>query len=104
MSAHHRFASGLKPDGGFSVFFMGIFHSAFVSMARRGRGRRRGLSPTGYRVPPAKADAWRSAIFLRKHGLATGVSTEVNGLCVHSLRATVATKVLAHESDIAKVQ
>jgi len=32
------------------------------------------------------------------------VSAEVNGLCVHSLRATAATNALSHEADIAKVQ
>ena len=39
-----------------------------------------------------------------KYGRATGVSAEVNGLCVHSLRATAATNALSHEADIAKVQ
>src|SRR6202011_1905903 len=37
-------------------------------------------------------------------GLETGISAEVNGLCVHSLRATAATNALSHDSDIAKVQ
>jgi integrase len=41
---------------------------------------------------------------VRKYGLATGISAEVNGLCVHSLRATAATNALSHEADIAKVQ
>jgi integrase/recombinase XerD len=41
---------------------------------------------------------------LRKYGAATGVSTEVNGLCVHSLRATAATNALSHDADISKVQ
>jgi integrase/recombinase XerD len=41
---------------------------------------------------------------VRKYGLETGVSAEVNGLCVHSLRATAATNALSHEADIAKVQ
>ncbi len=41
---------------------------------------------------------------VRKYGLETGVSGEVNGLCVHSLRATAATNALSHEADIAKVQ
>jgi integrase/recombinase XerD len=41
---------------------------------------------------------------VRKYGLETGISAEVNGLCVHSLRATAATNALSHESDIAKVQ
>ncbi len=41
---------------------------------------------------------------VRKYGLETGISAEVNGLCVHSLRATAATNALSHEADIAKVQ
>jgi integrase/recombinase XerD len=41
---------------------------------------------------------------VRKYGLDTGVSAKVNGLCVHSLRATAATNALLHEADIAKVQ
>jgi integrase/recombinase XerD len=41
---------------------------------------------------------------VRKYGLETGVSAEVNGLCVHSLRAAAATNALSHDSDIAKVQ
>src|SRR5260370_32296117 len=39
-----------------------------------------------------------------KYGRETGVSAEVNGLCVHSLRATAATNPLSHYADIAKVQ
>jgi integrase/recombinase XerD len=39
-----------------------------------------------------------------KYGNETGIAAQVNGLCVHSLRATAATNALAHESDIAKVQ
>jgi site-specific recombinase XerD len=39
-----------------------------------------------------------------KYGVETGISAEVIGLCVHSLRATAATNALSHESDIAKVQ
>jgi integrase/recombinase XerD len=39
-----------------------------------------------------------------KYGMETGISAEVNGLCVHSLRATAATNALSHEADIAKVQ
>ncbi len=30
------------------------------------------------------------------------MSAEVNGLCVHSLRATAATNALSHEADIAR--
>lgn len=41
---------------------------------------------------------------LRKYGRETGISAEVIGLCVHSLRATAATNALSHEADIAKVQ
>jgi integrase len=41
---------------------------------------------------------------VRKYGLETGISAEVNGLRVHSLRATAATNALSHEADIAKVQ
>ena len=41
---------------------------------------------------------------VRHYGLIVGVSAEVSGLCVHSLRATAATNALSHEADIAKVQ
>jgi integrase/recombinase XerD len=41
---------------------------------------------------------------VQKYGAETGVSADVNGLCVHSLRATAATNALSHEADIAKVQ
>ena len=41
---------------------------------------------------------------VQKYGLETGISVRVNGLCVHSLRATAATNALSHEADIAKVQ
>jgi site-specific recombinase XerD len=41
---------------------------------------------------------------VQKYGLETGVTAQVNGLCVHSLRATAATNALSHEADIAKVQ
>lgn len=41
---------------------------------------------------------------VRKYGLETGLNIEVNGLCVHSMRATAATNALSHEADIAKVQ
>jgi integrase/recombinase XerD len=48
------------------------------------------------------ASVYRNIV--RKYGLETGISAEVNGLCVHSLRATAATNALSHDSDIAKVQ
>jgi integrase/recombinase XerD len=41
---------------------------------------------------------------VRKYALASGLAGEVNGLCVHSTRATAATNALDHEADIAKVQ
>jgi integrase/recombinase XerD len=41
---------------------------------------------------------------VRKYGLETGISAQVNGLCVHSLRATAATNALSHVADIAKVR
>jgi integrase/recombinase XerD len=39
-----------------------------------------------------------------KYGRESGVSAEVHGMGVHSMRATAATNALSHESDIAKVQ
>ena len=48
------------------------------------------------------ASLYRNVV--RKYGLETGISAEVNGLCVHSMRATAATNALSHDSDIAKVQ
>jgi hypothetical protein len=39
-----------------------------------------------------------------KHGRETGIDVEVNGLCVHSMRATAATNALSNEADIAKAQ
>ena len=41
---------------------------------------------------------------LANTALETGINGDVNGLCVHSLRATAATNALSHEADIAKVQ
>jgi site-specific recombinase XerD len=41
---------------------------------------------------------------VRKYGQEIGLNIEVNGLCVHSMRATAATNALSHEADIAKVQ
>jgi site-specific recombinase XerD len=48
------------------------------------------------------ASVYRNIVL--KYGLETGISAEVNGLCVHSLRASAATNALSHEADIAKVQ
>jgi integrase/recombinase XerD len=55
--------------------------------------------PDGHLDP---ASVYRKIV--RKYGLETGISAEVNGLCVHSLRATAATNALSNDSDIAKVQ
>lgn len=52
--------------------------------------------------PMNPASVYRNIV--RKYGLKTGISAEVNGLCVHSLRAIAATNALSHEADIAKVQ
>jgi site-specific recombinase XerD len=41
---------------------------------------------------------------VRKYARATGVSAKIDGLCVHSLRATAATNALDNKADIAKVQ
>jgi integrase/recombinase XerD len=50
--------------------------------------------------PLDPASLYRNVV--RYYGLAAGI--DVNGLCVHSLRATAATNALSHEADIAKVQ
>jgi site-specific recombinase XerD len=41
---------------------------------------------------------------VRKYGRATGIDAQVNGLCVHSVRATAATNALDNKADIAKAQ
>src|SRR5712691_512174 len=41
---------------------------------------------------------------VRRYGKEVGITTDVRGFCVHSLRATAATNALAHGADIAKVQ
>jgi integrase/recombinase XerD len=43
-------------------------------------------------------------IILRYYAKAVGITLDVHGFWVHSLRATAATNVLAHGSDITKVQ
>jgi len=40
---------------------------------------------------------------VRRYGTAVGITVDVHGFCVHSLRATAATNALAHNADIAKV-
>jgi integrase/recombinase XerD len=52
--------------------------------------------------PLDPASVYRNIVV--KYGLETGISAQVNGLCVHSLRATAATNALTNEADIAKVQ
>ena len=52
--------------------------------------------------PLDPASVYRNIV--QKYGLETGISAEVNGLCVHSLRATAATNALERDCDIAKVQ
>jgi integrase/recombinase XerD len=41
---------------------------------------------------------------VRRYGKAVGITLDVHGFCVHSLRATAATNALVHNADIAKVQ
>jgi len=48
-----------------------------------------------------------SAIYkniVTKYGRDTGINIEVNGLCVHSMRATAATNALKNKAEMAKVQ
>jgi site-specific recombinase XerD len=52
--------------------------------------------------PLDPASVYRNIV--RHYGLVTGINAAVNGLCVHSLRATAATNALSHHADIAKVQ
>lgn len=54
------------------------------------------------RRPLDPASIYRHIV--QKYGQACGIAAEVNGLCVHALRATAATNALSHEADIAKVQ
>jgi site-specific recombinase XerD len=41
---------------------------------------------------------------VKHYGKAVGITVDVHGFCVHSLRATAATNALTHGADIAKVQ
>jgi integrase len=41
---------------------------------------------------------------VKRYGQEVGITEDVRGFCVHSLRATAATNALAHGADIAKVQ
>ena len=59
-------------------------------------------SSEGLDRPLDPASVYRNIV--RYYGLDAGINAEVNGLCVHSLRATAATNALSHQADIAKVQ
>ena len=41
---------------------------------------------------------------VKRYGREVGITVDVRGFCVHSLRATAATNALANGADIAKVQ
>jgi integrase/recombinase XerD len=41
---------------------------------------------------------------VKHYGTQVGITVDVHGFCVHSLRATAATNALVHHADIAKVQ
>jgi len=41
---------------------------------------------------------------VQHYGRQVGITVDVHGFCVHSLRATAATNALEHQADIAKVQ
>jgi hypothetical protein len=77
------------------------------SPAMRCRSTRKPSLLPGWGRPFARdiilpASVYRNIVV--KYGKQSGVSAEVNGLCVHSLRATAATNALSHDADIAKVQ
>jgi len=59
-------------------------------------------TPEKLNRPLDPASVYRNIV--RYYGLMVGVSGDVIGLCVHSLRATAATNALSHQADIAKVQ
>lgn len=64
------------------------------------RPLRNNSTPEGLDRPLEPNSVYRNVV--RYYGLKIGVN--VNGLCVHSLRATAATNALLHQADIAKVQ
>ena len=82
----------------------------YLALAGHGGRCDRSRLPSGEKQPHRRrstrpldpGSVYRNIV--RKYGLETGISAEVNGLCVHSLRATAATNALSHEADIAKVQ
>jgi hypothetical protein len=82
-------------DGiGIETPFRRKIRSDIVDVGLPGLRRRKPAARTSFVEIPA----------LRKYGRETGISAEVNGLCVHSMRATAAANALENEADIAKVQ
>jgi len=82
----------------------------YLGMAKHGydlggplfRPVRNNRTPEKLKRPLDPASVYRNIV--RHYGLMAGVSGDVIGLCVHSLRATAATNALSHQADIAKVQ
>lgn len=85
----------------------------YLAMAKHGGGEHKDLDEALFR--PVKnnrtgtldkhlepGSIYRNIVM--KYGRETGINAEVNGLCVHSMRATAATNALSNEADIAKVQ
>jgi integrase/recombinase XerD len=85
----------------------------YLAMAKHGGGEHKGLDEALFR--PVKnnrtgtldkhlepGSIYRNIV--TKYGRETGIDAEVNGLCVHSTRATGATNALANGADIAEVQ
>ena len=64
----------------------------------------RPVRPRARRNTPRPLSANALYALVRQYGARTGVSLEVDGLCVHSMRATAATNALTHDADIARVQ
>jgi len=52
--------------------------------------------------PLNPASIYRNVV--QHYGRQVGITVDVHGFCVHSLRATAATNALEHQADIAKVQ
>jgi integrase/recombinase XerD len=65
----------------------------FRAVSNNTRKRRTALSPTAVYQDVVK-----------RYGKEVGITVDVHGFCVHSLRATAAMNALAHNADIAKVQ
>jgi integrase/recombinase XerD len=65
----------------------------FRSVSNNTRQSRKALSPTAVYQDVVK-----------RYGQALGITVDVHGFCVHSLRATAATNALAHHADLAQVQ